>query len=558
MLRTPVHKQRLLRLSLLALTGLVGVALLLWALGVFSSARPWVSLFTKPDQAYWTAARTCRKVFPNSNDQRRCLQLAADPNSSTLLAGSTPSFGTAAKQGMYELVGYTPGRGGTGSWNMNVGNEVRWNYKWGLWGGSELSHWWQSALVLRTVVRYLEHTGSASPIYQTVLERSYRIEVHHPIAIASDYFVNMFGDDTAWWGLGWLEAANYELKYMHNTSDAKTFLWTAEYDAHYMMRLKKSCGGFVWEVGYPTNTVTNGEFISLAAELYAFRNAPGPFHDSVKAQQWLRAARSDLNWLEHSRLINMQTGRVTDHLTHQCKLAGGPLTYTEAQTAEALVQMGNALHQPSYYRQAEPFLRFVTTRRLSNMDTPRGDSPGAVREREIHVPSEVSAPLQPGRHPGRELSRSAGLQGDRRAGARRLRLGHWQPALQGVSPPAGDGDRQQRHHRRQGPSWQLQLADDLPVHLLLGLAVEPDPAHEGDRRDADERARGADRGSAAWFGRPGAALAQLSSICSRRRSRVAASTVRTSPGSKRSTSAARKPSITRRLATGSGRPWERR
>jgi hypothetical protein len=359
------------RWSALVLTALVGVALLLWALGVFSSTRPWLSVSQKPDRAYWSAARTCRKVFSDSQDQRRCMQLAADPNSSTLLAGSTPSFRQAAKQGFYELIGYTPGPNG-GSWNTNGKNEVRWNYNAGLWGGNELSHWWQSALVLRTVVRYLEHTGSVGPIYQTVLERSYRLEVHHPLAIASDYFVNMFGDDTAWWGLGWIEAANYELKYAHNLSDVHTFLWTAEYDARYMMRLKKSCGGFVWEVGYPTNTVTNGEFIALAAELYAFRHAPGPFHDEAKAQQWLRAARSDLDWLKHSGLVDMKGGRVSDHLTHSCHLAGGPLTYSEAQTAEALIQMGNALHDPSYYRQAEPFLRFVTTRRLSNMDTPQG------------------------------------------------------------------------------------------------------------------------------------------------------------------------------------------
>jgi hypothetical protein len=372
LLKTPAHRQRLRRWVALAITGLVGVALLLWAAGVFSSSRPYLSVAQRPDPVYWKSARVCRRVFTNSQDQRRCLQLAADPNSSTLLAGSTPSFTTAAKQGFYELIGYTPSASGRGTWNTNGRNEVRFNYTSGLWGGNELSHWWQSALVMRTVVRYLEHTGSAGQVYQTMLERTYKVQVQHPWAIASAHFVNMFGDDTAWWGLAWLEAANYELKYMHNNSDAKTFLWTAEYDAHYMMRLKKSCGGFVWEVGYPTNTVTNGEFIALAAELYAFRSAPGPFHDSVKAQQWLRAARADLDWLEHSRLINMQTGRVTDHLTHQCKLAGGPLTYSEAQTAVALIQMGNALHQPSYYRQAEPFLRFVTTRRLSNMDTPQG------------------------------------------------------------------------------------------------------------------------------------------------------------------------------------------
>jgi hypothetical protein len=369
LLRTPVDNKRPLRWSGFALGGLAGLALLLWALGVFSSSQPYTTVAQKPDRAYFKAARVCRQVFPAAQDQRRCLQVAADPNSSTLLAGAVPSFQTAAKQGLYELIGYTPA---TGAWNTDAENQVRWNYNWGLWGGHELSHWWQSALVLRTVIRYLEHTNTAGPIYQTVLERTYRLEVHHPLAIASSYFVNMFGDDTAWWGLAWVEAANYEVHYLHNLDDAHTFLSTAEYDAHYMMRLKKSCGGFVWEVGYPTNTVTNAEFIALAAELYAFRNAPGPFHDAAKAGQWLRAARSDLNWLEHSGLINMKTGRVSDHLTHHCKIVGGPLTYTEGQTAAALIQMGNSLHDPSYYGQAEPFLNWVATRHLSNMDTPKG------------------------------------------------------------------------------------------------------------------------------------------------------------------------------------------
>jgi hypothetical protein len=299
------------------------------------------------------------------------VQRAAHPNSSTLLAGPAPSVSKAAREGVYELIGWTPGPG-DGSWNTDGRNEVRWNYNSGLWGGPELSHWWQSALVLRTVVRYLEHTGTVGPIYQTLLERTYSLEVHHPIAIASDYFVNKYGDDTGWWGLAWLEASKYEQRYLHNLGDAQTFLSTAEYDARHMMGMKKSCGGFIWEVGYPSNTATNAEFIALAAELAAFRSAPGPFHDSAKAGKWLRAARSDLNWLEHSGLVDMQAGRVHDHLTHSCHLVGGPLTYTEGQTADALVQMGNALHQPSYYGDAERFLSFIANRRASKMDTPEG------------------------------------------------------------------------------------------------------------------------------------------------------------------------------------------
>jgi hypothetical protein len=288
-----------------------------------------------------------------------------------LLAGLAPSFQKAAREGMYELIGWTPGPGG-GSWNTNGADQVRWNYTSGLWGGAELSHWWQSALVLRTVVRYLEHTGTVGPIYQTVLERSYAVQVNHPWAIASPNFVNMYGDDTGWWGLGWLEAAKYELHYLHDRSAAATFLSTAEYDARHMMGFKKSCGGFTWEVGYPSNTATNAEFVALAAQLAAFREAPGPFHNSAEAGQWLRAARSDLSWLERSGLVNMQTGSVSDRLTFSCHVAGGPLTYTEGQMADALVQMGNALHRPAYYGQAETFLRFIITPKLSGMDTPAG------------------------------------------------------------------------------------------------------------------------------------------------------------------------------------------
>jgi hypothetical protein len=352
---------------------LLGAAALgLWAAGVGQSTRDPVPLGGQPDSAYWKAARACRRIFPLPADQRRCSQLALYPNSSTLLAGSAPSFKTAAREGMYELIGWHPNGHGSGTFSIDGNNVVSWNYNSGLWAGAELAHWWQSALALRTVVRYLERTGTTSPYYQQVLLRTYRLEVQHPIAIASSYFVNKFGDDTAWWGLAWLEAANYELHYVHDTSAARTFLWTAEYDARYIERLKKSCGGIVWQVGFPSDTITNAEFTSLAAELYAFRNAPGPFHDEAQAQVWLRDARADLSWLEHSGLVDMKRGRVLDRMTRSCKPKAGPLTYTQGEMAEALIQMGNALHQRSYYRQAKRFLDFATLRRNSNMVTRQG------------------------------------------------------------------------------------------------------------------------------------------------------------------------------------------
>lgn len=290
-----------------------------------------------------------------------------------MLAGSAPSFKTAAKEGMDELVGWHPNGRGSGTFNTNGKNVLSWNYKSGLWAGAELSHWWQSAMALRTVVRYLERTGTTSPYFQQVLLRTYRLEVHHPIAIAKSYFVNDFGDDTAWWGLAWLEAANYELHYMHDSTAARTFLRTAEYDARYLERLKKSCGGIVWQVGFPTDLITNAEFVSLAAELYAFRSGPGLFHDEAKARLWLHDARADLHWLRQSGMVNMRKGRVSDRVTRSCKPTGGPLTYTEGEMAEALIQMGNALHRRAYYQQAVRFLNFATEiGGRSHMVTPNG------------------------------------------------------------------------------------------------------------------------------------------------------------------------------------------
>src|SRR5581483_3145030 len=174
-------KHRPLRWGALIVTSLAGAAVLLWALGVFQSTRPSASSGHQHNGVSLSAVQRCRRRFAAPQNRLHCVQRAAHPNSSTVLAGPAPSFAKAAREGMYELIGWTPGPGG-GSWNINGKDQVRWDYDSGLWGGAELSHWWQSALVLRTMVRYLEHTGTVGSIYQTVLERSYSLEVHHPLA----------------------------------------------------------------------------------------------------------------------------------------------------------------------------------------------------------------------------------------------------------------------------------------------------------------------------------------------------------------------------------------
>lgn len=254
-----------------------------------------------------------------------------------------PSFSVAASRGIQELLG------------SGDHSPIGWNQNAGLWGGYSPSDWWQSALAVTTLVRYAERIHSAAPVYQRVLLRTYR----HNVYGARWQFANSYMDDTAWWGLAWLAASEYELSYRNDVKDAARFLATAEWEARYIAAHPRPCGGIEWSVGTPPNTITNAQFITLTAELYRFRSVPGPFYNPAIASTWLTDAQTALSWFENSGLVNLQTGRVIDSLTPACQVTGSTLTYTEGEVAEALTQMGNVTSDPSYYQQAAGFLNFT-------------------------------------------------------------------------------------------------------------------------------------------------------------------------------------------------------
>jgi Glycosyl hydrolase family 76 len=253
-----------------------------------------------------------------------------------------PSFGVAASRGMQELVG------------SGDRSAVSWNPKVGLWGTGIPSYWWQSALAITTMVRYAERVHSTAAAYQQVLLQTYKRNVYG----SRWQFANPYMDDTAWWGLAWLAASQYELYYRHDRRDAGRFLSTAEWEARYVAAHPKKCGGIEWSVGAPPNVVTNAEFIALTAQLSRYR-AAGPFYNQGLAAAWLNDAHGALTWLEASGLVNLKTGSVTDSLNSSCHPTGGTLTYTEGAVAEALTQMGATLNNGADYRQAEEFLNYT-------------------------------------------------------------------------------------------------------------------------------------------------------------------------------------------------------
>lgn len=263
------------------------------------------------------------------------------------VSSSAPDFAVAAREGIAELLG---------SGDHSI---VGWRYANGLWGGHIKPNWWQSALAMLTLVRYAERTHSLSAVYQRVLLRIYQRHIYKPYSTERQDFANEFNDDTGWWGLAWLEASRYELYDRHDTADATKFLAVAESDARQINSWPRACGGIGWAINRPPDAATSAEFIALTAELTSYRDTPGIFYDPAEASRWLGEATTALAWLENEQLIDLRAGSVINGLTASCKRTGGALTYTEGEVADALVQLGNALHDPSYYAYAANFLRYT-------------------------------------------------------------------------------------------------------------------------------------------------------------------------------------------------------
>jgi hypothetical protein len=262
------------------------------------------------------------------------------------------------------------------------GSNVRWFEDTGLWGKHDAPpgdaswptpsepgihigwfspYWWQSALDLRALVRYLEQTHNTSPVYQQIIDRTFQLNVRRPHSNMPVNFGNQFMDDTIWWGQAWLEAARYELNIRHDVADAKRFMNVAIWDANDAWRSPRTCHtqGIAWEIGFPPDTVTNAEFIALAGELAQVQEQPGPWLDRAAASKWITEGWRMLWWLRHVRLINLRTGHVYDQYDARCRPAGGSLTYTEGETADALVQMGLATGQRKYLADAHHFIHYA-------------------------------------------------------------------------------------------------------------------------------------------------------------------------------------------------------
>ncbi|HLI58209.1 MAG TPA: glycoside hydrolase family 76 protein [Solirubrobacteraceae bacterium] len=249
---------------------------------------------------------------------------------------------------------------------------VSWDSSTGLWdyapvkeeratGKGRTPTWWQSALALDAVVRAVTTLHSADPYYQQLLQTTYARNVSKPGTYAPQDFENNYMDDTAWWGIAWLHAAQYELRVLHDSSAASTYLTVAEDDARYLDEQPKRCGAasIPFKDGYAPNTITDAEYIDLVAQLGQIRSGHGPLADPALASRWRAAALRTLGWLESSGLVNMRTGAVHRTQDNHCRAVGPAQTYTEGEVSDALTQVGLLTHDRSYVNQAAVFINRV-------------------------------------------------------------------------------------------------------------------------------------------------------------------------------------------------------
>jgi glycosyl hydrolase family 76 len=265
----------------------------------------------------------------------------------------------AARNAARELAG--SGDGSIVGWDPANGRWARFYRPPHPTPGWRAPSWWQTALALSTLIRYLDQTNDSAPVYQRLIARTYQRNISLPGTKMPLNFANNFMDDSVWWGISWLDAARYELNVRGDLADAFRYLRLAEWDAGYVYSRPRPCHaeGIAWQSGYPPDAVTNEEFVALAAQLAWVRRASGPFHDPRKAQTWLVEARRVLAWLQDSGLVDMAAGKVYDSYDRHCRVTGGPVTYSEGEMAEALTQMGRATGDPAYFGQAAAFINWV-------------------------------------------------------------------------------------------------------------------------------------------------------------------------------------------------------
>ena len=197
--------------------------------------------------------------------------------------------------------------------------------------------WWNSAVALQTVGDYMQRTGDRR--YLAQLDNTFEKDKGaFPAGVLSGdpllgNFTSRAIDDSAWWGLTWVQA--YDLtgnpKYLDMAATIADYVY-GYWDT-------STCGGGVWWNAERTykNAVTNGLWIRLAAELH--NRMPGD-------RLWLTRSLAAWKWFQGSGMVNAG-GLVNDGLTDTCANNGQNVwTYNQGLAIGAGLELWRATRDP--------------------------------------------------------------------------------------------------------------------------------------------------------------------------------------------------------------------
>jgi hypothetical protein len=202
--------------------------------------------------------------------------------------------------------------------------------------------WWQAAVAFSAVETYAQTTGDTS--FDAAIARAFSLH-------AAGNFENSADDDTAWWGLVWLQA--YEL------TGGPAYLSMARTDADFIHQAWDGvCGGGVWWQRNPRsykNAITNELFLELTAWLH------NDIHGDTKYLGW---ATAEWSWFSHSGMIN-KNNLVNDGLDDNCRNNGqNTWTYNQGVILAGLAQLYRATGDQALLATARGIAR-ATIRRLT-------------------------------------------------------------------------------------------------------------------------------------------------------------------------------------------------